>query len=97
MQSYEGVIRLFPAWDHSQDAKFHGLRAFGAFLIDGTLKDGTIYAEILSEQGIPLTVEAPGNGYVLIMGDGSRLPVSDTTITVSTKKGETIVLTKDNS
>jgi hypothetical protein len=97
MQSYEGVIRLFPAWNRSQDAKFHNLRAFGAFLIDGTLKDGTIYAEILSEQGMPLTVEAPGNGYVLVMGDGSRLPVSDTTITVSTKKGETIVLTKDNS
>lgn len=97
MQSYEGIIRLFPTWDRTLDAKFHGLRAFGAFLINGSLTDGTIHAQIYSEQGMPLTIEAPGSGYVLVMGDGSRLPVSDTTITVSTKKGETIVLTKDNS
>ena len=42
-----------------------------------------------------LTVEAPGNGYVLIMGDGRRIPVCETTITVDTEKGETVVLTKD--
>ena len=95
MQSYEGIIRLFPTWDRSQDAQFHGLRAFGAFLINGSLTDGTIYAQIFSEQGMPLTLETPGDGYVLIMGDGRRLPVTENLITVSTEKGETIVLTKD--
>lgn len=96
LQSYEGIIRLFPAWDKKKDAKFKSLRAFGAFLVNGALKDGTIYAEIFSEQGMPLTLESPGSGYVLIMGDGRRLPVCEESITVNTKKGETVVLTKEN-
>lgn len=90
LQSYEGIIRLFPVW--KKDAHFHGLRANGAFLIDASQEDGRIHAEILSEQGMPLTLESPGNGYVMIMGDGSRIPVSESCITVDTCKGERIML-----
>lgn len=96
MQSYEGVIRLFPAWDRKQNAKFRSLRAFGAFLINGKLNDGTIYAEIFSEQGMPLTVEAPGEGYELITGDGQRKPITEKLITVNTQKGETLIVQKAN-
>jgi len=90
LQSYENIIRLFPVW--KKDAHFHGLRANGAFLIDASQEDGRIHAEILSEQGMPLTLESPGNGYVMIMGDGSRIPVSESCITVDTCKGERIML-----
>ena len=34
LQSYEGVIRPFPVWDKTKNARFRGLRANGAFLIN---------------------------------------------------------------
>ena len=92
LQSYEGIIRLFPVWDRNRDAKFSGLRANGAFLVNGSVENGIVYAEIMSEQGMPLTVEAPENGYVLVMGDGRRLEITDKFITVDTQKGETVRL-----
>ena len=33
MQSFEGVIRLFPCWNKKSDASFTNLRADGAFLV----------------------------------------------------------------
>ena len=92
LQSYEGIIRLFPVWDRSRDARFHGLRAHGAFVVDGCLENGRIHAEILSEQGRPLTVEAPGEGYVLVKGDGRRIPLTETFTTVETAKGERLTV-----
>ncbi|MBR2474219.1 MAG: hypothetical protein IKB51_04235 [Clostridia bacterium] len=96
LQSYEGIVRLFPVWDKKQDASFSGLRAFGAFLVNATLKNGVVYAEIFSEKGMPLTLEAPGNGYVLKRADGTSIPISEGIITVDTKQGETVFVTKEN-
>lgn len=42
MQSFEGVIRLFPCWDKASDASFENLRADGAFLVSSELKGGKI-------------------------------------------------------
>ena len=92
LQSYEGIIRLFPVWDRSRDASFHGLRAYGAFVVDGCLENGRIHAEILSEQGMSLTMEAPGEGYVLVTGDGRRVPLAETFTTVETAKGERLTV-----
>ena len=92
LQSYENIIRLFPVWDRGRDASFHGLRANGAFVVDAALKDGQIRAEIFSEQGMPLTLEAPGEGYVLVTGDGKELPLTDKFTTVETKKRECITI-----
>ncbi|MBR4961167.1 MAG: hypothetical protein IKY52_09740, partial [Clostridia bacterium] len=93
LQSYEGIIRLFPVWN--QDARFHGLRAYGAFVIDASQENGTMYAEIFSEKGMPLTLETPGSGYVLIRGDGTKLPLQEKFITVATQTGERLILTQD--
>lgn len=92
LQSYEGVLRLFPVWDRSQDASFHGLRASGGFLVDGRVQGGTITAEILSERGSTLTVEAPAEGYVLITGDGTRIPLTEEVTAVETAVGERITV-----
>ena len=92
MQSYEEVIRLFPVWDKSRDARFHGLRAKGAFVVDAVLENGKISAEILSEQGMPLTLETPAGGCILIRGDGRKLTVTEPQITVDTLRGECITL-----
>ena len=60
MQSYDGVIRLFPNWDKTKDASFSTLRAVGAFLVSCRLVDGKIeHLEIISEQGSPCTIENP--------------------------------------
>lgn len=52
MQSYDGVIRLFPNWNLSSDVSFRTLRARGAFLVSAELKGGcTQKVEIKSERG----------------------------------------------
>jgi len=42
LQSYGGVIRLFPAWPKKKSASFETLRAEGGFLVSSTLKNGKI-------------------------------------------------------
>ena len=51
-----------------------------------------ISAEILSEQGCALTLEAPGEGYVLVMGDGRCIPLTDPFTTVETAVGERLTV-----
>ncbi len=95
LQSYEGIIRLFPVWNKNRDARFSGLRAKGAFVINASLENGKIQAEILSEKGMPLTLEVPDGGCTLIMGNGRRMVVTDERfISVTTEKGELIQLQK---
>ena len=92
LQSYENIIRLFPVWDKAEDASFHGLRAYGAFVIDATLEAGKINAQIFSEKGMTLTLEIPDNQYVLVMGNGDRIACNERFMSVNTQKGETIKL-----
>ena len=95
LQSYEGIIRLFPVWNRSKNARFRNLRAHGAFLVSASLEEGSIRAEIVSEQGMPMTIEAPADGYVLIMESGERIPLTETFVTVNTHKGERIILVQE--
>jgi hypothetical protein len=92
LQSYEGVLRLFPVWDRDRDASFHGLRAHGAFLVDAKVQNGAITAEILSEQGRTLTIEAPAAGYTLVTGVGRRIPLTQQFTTVETTAGERLTV-----
>lgn len=60
LQSYEGVLRIFPNWDKSLDCRFENLRADGAFLVTAQMQSGKITElEILSEQNGKLTLENP--------------------------------------
>lgn len=64
MQSYEGVIRLFPNWNKTRNASFDQLRAYGAFLVSGRLEQGRIGAvKLLSEAGRPCNIENPWPGH----------------------------------
>jgi alpha-L-fucosidase 2 len=57
---HRGVLRLFPVWPRDTDARFAGLRAWGAFLVDSELRDGVVqYVRIKSERGRPCTVQNP--------------------------------------
>ncbi|MCR5041481.1 MAG: glycoside hydrolase N-terminal domain-containing protein [Clostridia bacterium] len=61
LQSQGGILRLFPAWDHSLgDAAFYSLRASGAFLVSSETRSGKVaYAIIRSIAGNPCRVADP--------------------------------------
>ena len=63
LQSYEGVVRIFPNWNHNKDASFDKLRGYGAFVISSSLKKGKIeYVKIVSEKGRLCNMENPWPG-----------------------------------
>lgn len=72
MQSYEGLLRIFPNWNKLKDASFKTLRAYGAFLVSSRLKNGKIeYVKILSEKGRVCVLENPWPGkYVQLKRNG---------------------------
>jgi hypothetical protein len=42
MQSYTGVIRLFPNWPVEKNAAFETMRAAGGFLVSSSIKNGIV-------------------------------------------------------
>jgi len=95
MQSYEGILRIFPNWNLQKPASFHNLRAYGAFLISGQIKNSKIgFVKIYSEKGRYCIMENPWperevqiirNGKKAEKGKGNR-------IMFSTKANELIEL-----
>lgn len=64
MQSYEGVVRIFPNWSRSKNASFRNLRAYGAFLVSSCLQDRNIVSvKLRSEKGRTCKMENPWKGY----------------------------------
>lgn len=60
LQSYEGIVRIFPNWDKSIDCEFKNLRADGAFSVSAKITGGKIeYIKIKSEQGRRLKLQNP--------------------------------------
>lgn len=52
LQSYEGLIRVFPNWLPGKDASFKTLRAYGAFLVSSEKKNNVVTSiKLLSEKG----------------------------------------------
>jgi len=52
LQSWDGILRIFPAWPTNLSASFRDFRAEGAFLVSASWADGTVVsAEIFSEVG----------------------------------------------
>ncbi len=79
LQSYAGVIRLFPNTRRLGPARFQNLRAVGAFLVSAAW-DGKNVAdvEILSEKGLPVRMARPwadGGVAVTRHTDGVAIPV----------------------
>jgi hypothetical protein len=83
LQSYEGVLRVFPVWSASSNgpAAFSTLRAYGAFLVSASV-DGTgtvAPMTVVSEQGTsPCVIESPwarGAPNVTLKGPGTSVGV----------------------
>ena len=68
LQSYEDVIRVFPNWNSEKDASFENLRAYGAFLVTSTLKQGKIQGvTVISEKGRICKIENPWKGQAVLL------------------------------
>ena len=72
LQSHAGAIEVFPAVpDTWKDARFHRLRAMGAFIVSAEKKDGTVrYVEILSETGKAPVIRSPWSGAIFALEKG---------------------------
>ena len=60
LQSWDGALRIFPAWPRTVDARFENFRAEGAFLVSAAWNDGRVKSlDILSERGARCHVYSP--------------------------------------
>jgi hypothetical protein len=97
LQSYEGVIRIFPNWSRQLDASFTTLRAYGAFLVSSSLASGKIeFVKLLSEKGRSCQIENPWpESNVQLFRNGKKAEVlTGKVLKFSTHSNETIHLMK---
>lgn len=95
LQSYEGVVRIFPNLNYKKDASFNKLRAYGAFVVSSEPPNGRItHVKIESEKGRVCTLENPWPGRnVAVIRNGKRMGVLNGNILYfKTTKGEVIRL-----
>lgn len=94
IQSYDGLIRLYPNWDNSSDAAFSTLRARGAFLVSASLQSGEVQpVEIYSERGAVCRVWNPWPGCSVKVSSAARSKVyKGEEIDFKTEAGETYTL-----
>ncbi len=95
MQSYEGVIRLFPCWDRKMAASFENLRADGAFLVSSALENGEIASlKIKSLKGRVCNVECADIKCVIAESDKKEVPFrkENGTVSFETRADETYIL-----
>ncbi len=84
MQSYEGIIRIFPCWDKKMNASFENLRADGAFLVSAENKDGKVTSlKIKSLKGRVCNVECSDKKSAVRESDGKEIPFKRNGNTVS--------------
>ncbi len=95
MQSYEGIIRLFPCWDRKSDASFENLRADGAFLVSAENKGGKLTKlKIKSLRGRRCNVECSDVSRIVRESDGTEVAFerAGDTVSFETKSDETYIL-----
>jgi hypothetical protein len=86
-------LKIFAEWPKDWDAAFT-LLARGAFVITTAQKDGQVpLVEVVSRAGGSLKLVNPWTGDVSVYRDGRKAEdVSGRVLSVSTTKGETLVL-----
>lgn len=93
LQSYNGVLRLFPNWPLDSAAEFRTLRAVGAFLVSAACADGVVqWIEITSEVGGLLTVINPWPAGMCMSRGGAEAVILGERLQITTIAGETICL-----
>ena len=91
LQSYDGVLRLFPNWPLDRAAEFRTLRAVGAFLVSAACEKGAVqWIEVQSEAGAPLRLISPWPVTRCRRGDGTERVLREQLIEMTTSPGETL-------
>ena len=77
LQSWDGVIRVFPAWPRSLDAEYCDFRAEGAFLVSAAWSGGAVTRLVIrSEKGGVCRLRSPWSDGVRIVDHvGASVPV----------------------
>ena len=97
LQSFKGVIRIFPNWCSGIDCKYTDLRCFGAFLVSSEINGGIIgETRIKCEKGGRLTVKNPYEKCRVTCGDRSFV-TSDEFIGMDTAENDIVVLKNADS
>lgn len=93
LQSYDGVIRIFPNWDKNISCHFKNLRADGAFLVSAKLENGEVKdIEIFSEIGGKAILKNPYDKCIL-SNDNSKI-FNQELIEINMKKNQCIKILK---
>ncbi|MEV6925319.1 hypothetical protein AB0M46_12570 [Dactylosporangium sp. NPDC051485] len=94
LQSFQGDIKVFPAWPANTNAKFGDLLAYGNFLISSSRTANAVqYIRVVSQSGGSLTVTNPWPGSVEVYRNGTGTgTVSGSRITIATSAGDTLHL-----
>lgn len=99
LQSYEGVIRVFPVWPKERDAVFRSLRAHGAFLVSSSCKNNEVeYVTLLSEKGRTCKIENPwgDKACAVVRADGKEEVYNSKQFEITTSPGEKVKLVQTN-
>jgi alpha-L-fucosidase 2 len=101
LQSYGGVVRIFPAIPDSwRDVSFRDLRAEGAVLISAARKDGSLhYLRIFSEKGGSVKLVNPfiGGQYTIAGASIGGTEWQQSVIAIDMKPGTEVVFEKKPS
>ena len=73
LQSWDGALRIFPAWPRGLDARFESFRAEGAFLVSAAWSKGQVTElKVLSEKGQPCRLYVPWAAGMKVTDDAGR-------------------------
>lgn len=93
LQSYNGIIRLFPNWPGDTDAQFQDLRAVGAFLVSASHADGKVkFVRIRSEAGGTLRIIIPWETGATLHKNGKREIIGGGLQEIETEAGDMLSL-----
>jgi hypothetical protein len=95
LQSFSGVIRLFPDWPKDRPASFGTLRAYGAFLVSSSIANGHVgKVTIRSEKGRDCALANPWPGKKIVLSrNGHRAEtLSGAEVTFHTASDEEIAV-----
>jgi len=78
LQSWDGALRVFPAWSRNLDARFENFRAEGAFLVTAAWSRGRLASlEIHGEKGAFCSLCSPCQSGIQVADESAReIPVS---------------------
>jgi alpha-L-fucosidase 2 len=92
LQSYTGLLRLFPNWPEALDAEFQDLRAVGAVLVSASFAHGRVqWLRVTAELGGSLNIINPWAGRVEITRDGAKEITAGQVLRIETRSGDVIL------